>query len=473
LVEVDRQILNDIQNLPSNFWDFKSSDTRELSHGIHHYPAVMIYPISRNIIDIVSKYKKINSILDPFMGSGTILVEATVKGIKNIYGTDLNPLAKLMTEVKTTPLSNEKIKFLEHVVINEILKNNEIILNYATKFDNFIKQEKKLDISAKKNWGDNAHKYLEEYFGSEHEQESFPTFKNLGFWFVPKAIVCLQFLKKRILEITDAELRNFLLISFSETVRTVSNTRNGEFKLFRITVEQLNTYEPNTFETFKKVVCRNIEKIKAFSKICLQNESNVMINFDDTRSLETIADDSIDMVITSPPYGDSKTTVAYGQYSRLSLHWLDLENTNETNIIQLDNNLLGGKAYTNKLQWELLCSPTLVETLEKVSAKDPFRADEVFSFYLDLDKCIHAITKKMKKNTYQFWVVANRTVKLETMPTDIIICELAKKYGLEHLTSFNRNIHNKSMPSQNSPTNIVGQRVKTMTQESIIVLKKL
>lgn len=78
----------------------------------------------------------------------------------------------------------------------------------------------------------------------------------------------------------------------------------------------------------------------------------------------------------------------------------------------------------------------------------------------------------MKPNSYQFWVVGNRTVKLETLLTDKIIAEMAKKYGLIHLFSFNRKILNKVMPSLNSPTNEKGARVKTMTSETVVVLKK-
>ena len=39
----------------------KNEDTKELTHSIHNYPAVMVYPISRNIISIVKKYQNIES----------------------------------------------------------------------------------------------------------------------------------------------------------------------------------------------------------------------------------------------------------------------------------------------------------------------------------------------------------------------------------------------------------------------------
>lgn len=139
-----------------------------------------------------------------------------------------------------------------------------------------------------------------------------------------------------------------------------------------------------------------------FIMACNGTESTVMISFDDTRKLDSVPDNSVDLVITSPPYGDSRTTVAYGQFSRLSLQWLDLDYTTQQEISSIDKNLLGGKPYIHKEQWSFLQSKTLVSALNKIAEKDAFRADDVFSFYVDLDKCLYAIAKKMKKDTYQF-----------------------------------------------------------------------
>jgi len=54
--ETDKKILKEFEQLPSGFWDFYDSSTDELIYGLHNYPAVMIYPISRTILNIVSKY---------------------------------------------------------------------------------------------------------------------------------------------------------------------------------------------------------------------------------------------------------------------------------------------------------------------------------------------------------------------------------------------------------------------------------
>ena len=101
------------------------------------------------------------------------------------------------------------------------------------------------------------------------------------------------------------------------------------------------------------------------------------------------------------------------------------------------------------------------------------RAGDVFSFYNDLEQSIAAIAKRTKKDGYQFWVVANRTVKGEVIPTDKIIEEIAQNYGLQYVYTINRNIVNKVMPSANSPTNEVGKTSSTMTVEHIVILRKV
>ena len=468
---IDLQLKKDFENLPADFWDFKDATTRDLTHGLHYYPATMVYPISQNILKIVRKYIQIDTLMDPFMGSGTVLVEGILDKIPHIYGADLNPLAVLMSKVKTTILNQEQlseiINFKFRLKMIES-KSNEV----ANDFDNYIRNTLSLDITSKNGWGNNADKYIEEYFKNRNKTFHFQTFYNLGFWFTPRVIILLQTIKNQINQIKDLQVKNFILLVFSETVRTVSNTRNGEFKLFRMKAEKVAAFMPDVFDEFYKVLDRNLSKMKDFIIACHSFTPSINISLDDTRTLNSVPDNSVDLVITSPPYGDSRTTVAYGQFSRLSLQWLDLDNTTQQEIANIDNNLLGGKPYIYKNQWELLQSPTLVATLEKIAQKDISRANDVFSFYIDLDKCLYSITKKMKTNSYQFWVVGNRTVKLEKILTDRIIEEMSVKYGLTHVLSFNRKIINKVMPSENSPTNEVGARVKTMTAETVVVLKK-
>ncbi len=82
-------------------WSFKDADTKDFTHCFHNYPAMMIPQIPRTLLRNYRPEGKFDLLFDPYMGSGTSLVEANIAGI-NAVGTDLNPLARLISKVKTT-----------------------------------------------------------------------------------------------------------------------------------------------------------------------------------------------------------------------------------------------------------------------------------------------------------------------------------------------------------------------------------
>lgn len=471
----DRLLIQWLKELPENFWDFKNEDTTAFTHGLHTYPATMIYPISRNIISKVKEIYPINSLLDPFSGSGTVPVEGVLAGIPNIYATDMNPLSILLTEVKSNALSpkklNQDFKVLQKSINSSYKYHNEIL----DTIDDFILSQN-LDITDKKTWGENAPGYIKQFLQQKRSTINVPTFKNIGYWFKPKILLELSLIAQEIQEVNNIEFKKFYIVAFSELLRLVSNRRNGEFKMYRMPAEKIKTFEPNVLDTFYSILLKNIKKMEEFyTQTKTLARSNIHIKLDNAKELISIPDNSIDLLITSPPYGDSRTTVAYGQFSRLTLQWNDfLENKDDINneSMKLDNKLMGGIKYRNGYAYEL-SSPTLKTALNNIVSKDLERSGDVFSFYKDLDMCLEATSKKSKKGTYQFWVVGNRTVKEVYLETDKILAELAQAHNLQYITTFTRNIHNKVMPSKNSPSNKTGATVSTMLNEYIVILKKL
>ena len=473
---VDTQLINEFERLPLDYWDFKNEDTKELTHGIHTYPAVMVYPISRKIINTVGKYQDIEVLMDPFMGSGTSLVEGMVAGLPKVYGTDLNPLARLISRVKTRKLNLEELEKEVEILQKDIdRKYDEFKFLLEDIYEHI--ENRGIDIAekatVKEGWGYNAPNILKEFIEKHNKKLEIPDFKNLGFWFVPNAIIELQILKDSILKIGNPEIREFIKAGFSETTRLVSNRRNSEFKMYRMPAEKVREFRPDVKAEFFKILSNNIRKIEEFTYICKDKSTEVYIFDNDARELNNIPDNTVDIVVTSPPYGDSRTTVAYGEFSRVSLQWMDLENLNPTDITGIDKSLMGGNKYRNGFEYDLN-SKTLKESLDNIleNPKNLERAGDVYSFYKDLEKSIETITKKCKLNSYQFWVVGNRTVKKENLKTSQIIIEMGEHYGLKHVHTIARNIPNKVMPSLNSPTNEVGQKVTTMTNEHILVLRK-
>lgn len=471
----DRLLIQWLKELPENFWDFKNEDTNAFTHGLHTYPATMIYPISRNIISKVKEIYPINSLLDPFSGSGTVPVEGVLAGIPNIYATDMNPLAILLTEVKSNALSPKKLsqdfKALQESINSNYKYHNEIL----DTIDDFILSQN-LDITDKKTWGENAPAYIKQFLQQKRSTLNVPNFKNIGYWFKPNILLELSLIAQEIQKVNNIEFKKFYIVAFSELLRLVSNRRNGEFKMYRMPIEKIKTFNPNVLDTFYSILLKNIKKMEEFyTQTKNLAPSNLHIKLDNAKELISIPDNSIDLLITSPPYGDSRTTVAYGQFSRLTLQWNDfLENKDDISneSMKLDNKLMGGIKYRNGYAYEL-SSPTLKTALNNIVSKDLERSGDVFSFYKDLDMCLEATSKKSKKGTYQFWVVGNRTVKEVYLETDKILAELAQAHNLQYITTFTRNIHNKVMPSKNSPSNKAGATVSTMLNEYIVILKKL
>lgn len=469
----DNKLISVLESLPEGYWDFKNDDVHEYTHGIHNYPAMMVCPISRNIIKIMKDITEINSLMDPFMGSGTVLVEGMLAGITDVYGSDINPFAVYLSTVKTNRLDISELQKEVNELYDRIIDRYSLYSIQIDEADGVIRFKYDLDLTAKDGWGKEAPVYLRKYVEDNQLDIAIPDFKNIGYWFKPKAILLLSLIKEEINRIANKDIRDFIFVAFSETIRFVSNRRNGEFKMFRMKASKVDEFNPDVIKEFTAILNRNIEKMNSFIEVCDEKDvqTNIHISDESAAILGNVPDESIDLVITSPPYGDSRTTVAYGEYSRLSLQWLDLYDLSEKEIMGIDKSLMGGIKYRNGFEYNIP-SKTLRESLEKIKDTDLERAGDVFSFYSDLRDSIKAIAHKTSSGGYQFWVVGNRTVKGELLKTDQIISEIAQSYKLEHLYTIDRNIINKVMPSQNSPTNEVGKKASTMTNEHIVVLRK-
>lgn len=89
-------------------WDFKDFTTQYLTHTFHPYPARFIPQIPLTFIKLFTKEGE--TVLNPMCGCGTTLVEAFLNN-RNSIGNDLNPLATLITKVKTTLIDEDKFRY--------------------------------------------------------------------------------------------------------------------------------------------------------------------------------------------------------------------------------------------------------------------------------------------------------------------------------------------------------------------------
>jgi DNA modification methylase len=410
-------------NLDSS-WDFKNANTKLSTHCYHNYPAMMIPQIAERLI--IQYGQNARTLFDPYCGTGTSLVEANIKNI-NAIGTDLNPLARLIAKTKTV-----KIEL-------------SILDLYLQEFNDFL---------------------LFVNFGLNKPNISLPKFKNIDFWFGKDIQEKLALIKYFIENIKEPNVKNFFYIAFSETVRESSFTRNSEFKLYRMSEKQRKIFNPDVFSIIISKLTRNRQGlIDYLEKTKNINPQTQIWDFNTVETTNHIPQNFIDIIVTSPPYGDSKTTVAYGQFSCLANQWLGVENAKD-----IDNTLMGGQG-TNNIQ--KIGINLVDEIIEKIADQDLKRAKEVYSFYRDYQKSINNVSTTLKRGGYACYVVGNRRVKGITLPTDQITRAFFEANGFKHENTFRRNIPNKRMPKKNSPTNEVGKTATTMNHEYIVVLKKI
>lgn len=100
-----------------------------LTHRFYRYPARFSPAFAGAAIDVFSQVGDV--VLDPFMGGGTTVVEASAKG-RRAVGCDLNPLATFISRVKTTPLSEQEIaqvKLWAHETVRELSYRDHQVLD--------------------------------------------------------------------------------------------------------------------------------------------------------------------------------------------------------------------------------------------------------------------------------------------------------------------------------------------------------
>ena len=102
MIEISEDKLSEIPiEYDWSFLDKTIKDTSYITHGYYTYPAKFIPQLSARIIKEYSEKNDI--VIDPFMGSGTTIVESIVNHRIGI-GTDINEIAVLLSKVKTTPI---------------------------------------------------------------------------------------------------------------------------------------------------------------------------------------------------------------------------------------------------------------------------------------------------------------------------------------------------------------------------------
>ncbi|CEL91018.1 DNA methyltransferase [Streptococcus sanguinis] len=415
-------LANRIRKKGLNYWDFKNVTASGI-HKISAYPATMVPDMQYELINLIkSEDSSIANILDPFHGSGTTLVEGEKNNLSPI-GIDINPLANLITKVKLQGVNKQYI----HV----------------------------------------ANKKIEQFLKNSNSGFDKHYFYNIEKWYRQDFILTFSKIRCAIQREKYRYVRQYYWVCLINILKKYSNTRSSTFKLHIKEQSSIEAMENHIIIDFLKSINVYFQYLPDYSR-------NKKINLQIGKSEEILYEmknNSVDLIVTSPPYGDNSTTVTYGQYSMLPIYWIDrkdLEVFSENlidNYSSIDSNSLGGSGKRNKQKHQ---SHYLSEYLESISQD---KRKKVENFVIDYLEVMTQMGRVLKKDKRIVLTLGDRRVDNKVVPLSSITQEFFENIGFELEASITRNIPIKRMPRRVSK--VKDKSVESMNQEYVLILRKI
>ena len=262
-------------------WDFQDAHTGALTHDFHPYTAKFIPQIPNRLIQLFSDCG--DTVLDPFCGSGTTLLEALLLG-RNAIGLDANPIACLISSAKTARLSDDDVHAL----------------------DRLLQRLQSVDVAA------GQPRLLRE----NGDTTRVPSGDDYDFWFTPQVVSELALLRGEIQSVEFAVARTAALACLSAIIVAVSKQDSET----RYTRREKNIKPGDCIARFSRVLQDYLHEA---AKLRGAVEEGL-----DCRVIHTNVLDAprlpgrVDAVVCSPPYPNAWS---YHLYHRLRMLWLDMD----------------------------------------------------------------------------------------------------------------------------------------------------
>lgn len=396
------------------FWN--AGEQKELLiHKVHVYPAKFPSLIAQKAFEYVSNYNyEVNRVADIFCGCGTVAVEACRKGY-DFYGCDLNPVAVLLAEVKTTQYKRDEIERIGKKII-----------------DNFNRNEHKDTFQ----------------FANER----------LKYWYVESQYNELYHLKQLIdtFDMSDDYHKLFLCI-FSSILKPTSKWLTKSIK---------PQVDPNkeihcVIETFEKQLKIFI---KAIEQEDYKGENEVEIQRMNVLDIEKEA--YVDLVVTSPPY---VTSYEYADLHQLSSLWLGYA----SNFTDLRKDSIGSQYGADKtIQWELN------DTAKKITEQFPGNSQgaAIARYYSQMENVVKICCRLLRPQGFCVFVIGDTEYKGIRIENAKSLAESMIRKGFVIQQISKRKIANKFLPSHRDANGKFSSNKddrKIYSQEYIVIGRKL
>lgn len=404
------------------------------THSIHIYPAKLLPNIPYFFVNNDFFVKENEFVLDPFSGSGTVLLEANLAG-KNSFGCDSNPLARLISKVKTSTYDTTVLK--------------DIIQSLKTEIQNI----------------------------TVDDNDKFPDVVNIDYWFLPNIKLQLHGILKSLKTISDENYRDFFLLCFSNCVKKVSladsrisvpvraklNRESNNLHPFfdESKLKLKNLEDLDVFEKFTDIVYDNIKRFENKQKITSKSQRTKIIS-EDARNLNLL-DESVDLIISSPPYAGAQK---YIRACSLNLGWTELSNAD--NLRVLDKKNIGRENYP-KSDYITLKTTGIDDAdalLQEIYAINPLRAHIAANYLLEMKQAIIEASRVLKKNKYFILIAANNQVCNREFKTQEYLRQIAEDAGLKTICRLVDDIKSYGLMTKRNKT------ASVITCEWVLILKK-
>jgi DNA modification methylase len=386
-------------------WSFREIDRLGISyltHSYHRYPAKFIPQLAARLIKENSQIGEL--VCDPFMGSGTTLVESIVND-RRTYGTDINPVAVLITRVKTTPIDPQ---YLESIIstLKLKIKTNLIDGNRQTLL---LKNDDDFKVAFSEN-------------------------NRIDYWFPEKQKHDLSIILSGIMMINEDEnIRNFLVCAFSNILKGCSRWM---MKSIKPTIDKKKTIN-DAYNSFFIHIQRMLNKNRQFWKILKDKKIDCTVDNVDVRKTR-LNDDSVALIVTSPPY---VTSYEYADLHQLTAIWLGY--TEE--LSEFRTKFIGSikKKEVTKVRLYSDLGKTIVENLRLIDKRE---ANAIEHYFFDMQQCFEEMYRILTLGGRTCIVIGNTDINKVKIHNADVFVQTLKKMGFNIHNIIKRQIPSKALP---------------------------